>query len=480
MAGDIDALLAAGSIEMIGRAFRARKISIKDAVTWYLKRIAATNTARPAVNAVRLVSPNVLRDATESDTELAAGRDRGPLHGIPVLLKDNILTADGMTTTAGAAAFVGFVPRVEATLVRRLRSAGAIVLGKTNMTELGDYVSDLMPSEFSSAGGVVRNPHGTGYGRGQGSSVGSAAAVAAQLAPFAIGTETQNSIQTPAVYSSVFGFKPTVGYVSRSGIFPLAPSQDSPGPITRSAGDAALVVKVLAGPDPRDTASLELFNVAPGFARLDGVAGLRIGVLRRRQANRPEYAEVAADFERVLSRLSARGAVVIDPCDLPAAEQLQEITSSVFRTEFKMALDAFLADHDRPCGIGSLADLIRWNERHPERIPYGQRLLVAANETELGEAYIEDRARDIALSRCGGIEAALESPRVDTLIAPMASAAKCSEKAGRPVAAVALGRNSAGAPFGVTFRARRGEDAKLLAIADAVERTIGERLIPAI
>jgi amidase len=132
-------------------------------------------------------------------------------------------------------------------------------------------------------------------------------------------------------------------------------------------------------------------------------------VLRRHQADRPEYAEVAAEFERILSKLSARSAVVIDPCDPPAPEELQEVRSSVFGTEFRMALDAFLADHDRPCGIGSLADLIRWNETHPERIPYGQRLLIAANETEFGEAYIADRARDIALSRCGGIEGALES-----------------------------------------------------------------------
>jgi amidase len=478
MADDVEAILAAGSIEAIGRAFRTGGLSIHGAVTWYLARIAETNAIRPPLNAVRVVSPHALKDAAVADAELAAGHDRGPLHGIPVLLKDSILTADGMTATGGAAAFADFVPHVDATLVSRLRRAGAIVLGKTNMTELADYVSDVMPSEFSSAGGVVRNPHGAIYGRGQGSSVGSAAAVAAQLAPFAIGSETQNSIQAPAAHSSVFGFKPTVGHVSRYGIIPLVPSQDSPGPITRSAADAAIVMKVLAGPDPRDTATLERVNPATSFAHLDSVAGLRIGVLRRYQADRPEFGGVATEFERVLSRLSACGAVIIDPCDLPAAEQIHEVRSSVFRTEFKMALNAFLVDHGAPCGIASLAELIRWNEQNPKQIPYGQPLLLAANETEVGQAYLPDRCRDIALSGPGGIEGALGSASADVLIAPMASAAKCSGKAGTPVAAIPIGRNGDGVPVGITLHARRGEDAKLLAIAQAIEQTVGERVTP--
>ncbi len=202
----IDELLAHGSIAAIGNAYRARQFSVREAVAWYLARIARLNHAGPTLNAVRMLSPRVEDDARAADQEFASGRDRGPLHGIPVLLKDNILAA-GMTATAGAAALADFAPRADAALVRRLRAAGAIVLGKTNMTEFADYVSDVMPSEFSSAGGVVKNPHGIAYGRGQGSSVGSAAAVAAGFAPFAIGSETQNSIQTPASYSSVFGYQ---------------------------------------------------------------------------------------------------------------------------------------------------------------------------------------------------------------------------------------------------------------------------------
>src|SRR5581483_2107650 len=244
MRDSVENCLLQGSIAAIARELRARKFSIREMVAWYLARIEKLDHAEPALNAVRTINPRALEDAARADEALARGDDRGPLHGIPVLLKDNILTGDGMRASAGAAALADFVPRHDATLVTRLRQAGAIVLGKTNMTEFADYVSDVMPSGFSGAGGVVRNPHGIEYGRGQGSSVGSAAAVAAGFAPVAIGSETQNSIQTPACYSSVVGFKPGVALVSRNGVVPLVPNQDSPGPLVRSAEDAALVLGV--------------------------------------------------------------------------------------------------------------------------------------------------------------------------------------------------------------------------------------------
>jgi amidase len=474
----MDEILAAGSIAAIGAALRRRMFSVQELVAWYLARIAAFNKAGPSLNAVRSTNPNAAEIARTADAELADGRDRGPLHGIPVLLKDNILASGGMTASAGAAALADYAPAIDATLVQRLRRAGAIVIGKTNMTEFADYVSDVMPSEFSGAGGVVRNPHGLAYGRGQGSSVGSAASVAASFAPFAIGSETQNSIQAPASHTSVFGFKPSVGVVSRAGIFPLVPSQDSPGPITRSAADAALVMDALAGPDVRDTATLETALRFQPSMHLADLAGVRIGVLRRAQADRPEFQAVMAEFENALSRLSRHGAAIVDPCDLPAAEQIQEVRSSVFRVEFKAALNAFLADHGRPCGIESLAAVITWNEAHPDSIPYGQSLLLAAENTEMDERYLADRARDIALSRPAGIHAAIASANVDVLIAPMAAAAKCSGKAGTPVAAIPVGTDSTGAPFGITLLAPLGHDRRLLEIAAFVERAIGSRQVP--
>jgi amidase len=361
-----------------------------------------------------------------------------------------------------------------------LRRAGAIILGKTNLTEFADYVSGVMPSGFSGAGGIVRNPHGLAYGRGQGSSVGSAASVAASLAMFAIGTETQNSIQTPAAYSSVVGYKPSVGLVSRAGIFPLVPSQDSPGPLARSVEDARLAASVMAGADIRDTASLfagRYLATSKPLARLHGV---RVGVPRRQLADRPEFSHVLQLFENCLSQLTMAGATIIDPCDLPSADALQDIRSCVFRVEFKAALNAFLEDNDAPCAIDSLQTLIAWNERHPNHIPYGQSLLIAAEQTRgLDDpAYRADRERDIELSQRAGIDAALTTHGVHVLLTPMGAAAKCTGKAGAPVVAIPAGTDPGGVPFGVSLFASAGDDAALLDIALAVEAAIGARAIP--
>jgi amidase len=412
---------------------------------------------------------------------LAAGRDRGPLHGIPVLLKDNILTADGMTASAGAAALSKFTPRRDATLVRRLREAGAIILGKTNLTEFADYVSDVMPSGFSGAGGMVKNPHGKqDYGRGLGSSVGSAASVAAALAPIALGSETQNSIQTPASVSSVFGFKPSVGLVSRAGLVPLVPSQDSPGPLARSVEDVALLLSVIAGGDCRDSLSASAALDRPGMILARNPRSIRIGVPRRTIADRADLADVMPVFESAISELAKAGVTIVDPCDLPAAGQLQEVRSSVFRTEFKAALNAFLDENDRPCGIDSIEALIKWNEKHPDAIPYGQSLLIAASETNgLDDPrYRADRKRDIALSRQAGIDAALQFSGADALIAPMGAAAKCTGKAGAPVLAIPAGADTKGAPFGVTLFTSLGKDSLLLETGMAIAAIIGKRIVP--
>lgn len=477
---DVEQSLLLGSIADLSACYCRRSLSVEEAVNWYLSRIDAISRSGPAINAVREVSARALEDARRADHDLASGRALRPLHGIPVLLKDNILTTDGMAATAGAAVFAEFRPRQEAALVRRLRQSGAIILGKTNLTEFADYVSDVMPSCFSGAGGVVRNPHGGEYGRGQGSSVGSAASVAASLAMFAIGTETQNSIQTPAAYSSVVGYKPSVGWVSRAGIFPLVPSQDSPGPMTRSVSDAVLVASVLVGEDRRDAFSQFAQQSRLSSLRAAGLDGVRIGVPRRRIADRPEFAQVLEPFEACLARLSRAGATIVDPCDLPSADELQDRPSCVFRAEFKAALYAFLKENDSPCAIDSLESLVAWNGAHPDAIPYGQSLLIAANATRgLDEpAYKSDRARDIALSRDEGIDAALTTHDVHALIAPMGVAAKCTGKAGAPVIAIPAGRDAIGIPFGVSIFGSVGGDVRLFEIALAIEAVIGQRQTP--
>ena len=479
---EIENVLMQGSIAELRALYVAKRLSVTDAVSWYLSRIDAINQNGPAINAVREVSLRAMDDAKKADVAIARGEDLQPLHGIPVLLKDNILTGDGMKAAAGAAALRNFQPAGDATLVTRLRSAGVVVLGKTNLTEFADFVSDVMPSGYSGNGGIVKNPHGIEYGRGQGSSVGSAAAVAASLCMFAIGSETQNSIQTPASYSSVVGYKPTVGFVSRAGVVPLVPSQDSPGTLTRSVEDATLVAGVLVGPDMKDTASLMALKVMPGSFTCQGLKSIRVGVARREIADREEFLSVMPYFNAVLAELSKAGASIIDPCDLPSAEQLQEVRSSVFRTEFKASLNNFLEENGSPCGIGSMADLIAWNEAHPEVIPYGQSLLIASNET-LGiddPVYKLDRKRDVNLSYTAGIEAVISTYDLDILIAPMGAAAKFTGKSGVPVIAIPCGIPDQKTPFGVTIFANRGEDARLLAIAQSIENIIGKRKIPVI
>jgi len=475
----MEELLLHGSLGSIHRAIVAKRISVREIAQWYLARIEALDRSGPKLNAIRTIAPDALDVARQFDEEIASDRIRGPLHGIPIVLKDNILTGDGMTAAAGAAALAGFKPASDATLVRRLRQAGALILGKTNLTEFADCVSDVMPSGFSGAGGMVKNPHGlSDYGRGLGSSVGSAAAVAASLAPIAIGSETQNSIQTPACVSSVFGFKPSVGMVSRAGMVPLVPSQDSPGPLARSVEDAALLMSVIAGADCRDSLSVVTALDRPGELRQRNPTTIRLGVPRRRVADRPDLENVLPQFDAALRELSKDGVTIVDPCDLPAAEQLQDVRSSVFRTEFKAALNAFLEQNNSPCGIDSIRSLIRWNEQHPEKIPYGQALLIAAAETAgLDDPrYLADRRRDIALSRHAGIDAALDFASVDALIAPMSAAAKCTGKAGAPVLAIPVGHDSKGAPFGVTLLASLGADAALLEIGAAVAAIIGQRM----
>jgi amidase len=261
---------------------------------------------------------------------------------------------------------------------------------------------------------------------------------------------------------------------------PLVPSQDSPGPLARSVEDAALVLSVIAAADCRDSLSIAAALDHPAELRPRDPWSIRIGVPRRCIADRPDLEVIRPQFEDAIRELRKNGVTVIDPCDLPAAEQLRDVRSSVFRTEFKAALNVFLEQNDAPCGIGSIDDLVRWNNEHPDKIPYGQSLLIAAAETDgLDDPrYRADRKRDIALSRQAGIDAALAFSGTDALIAPMGAAAKCTGKAGAPVIAIPVGLDATGAPFGVTLFTSVGRDGTLLEIGAAVAAIIGQRVGP--
>jgi amidase len=242
------------------------------------------------------------------------------------------------------------------------------------------------------------------------------------------------------------------------------------------------VLAVIAAADVSDTATLEMAHGLSDGPRIREPATIRIGVPRRAMADRPDFASVMSSFEAVLSELSRAGVTIVDPCDLPSAEQLQDARSCVFRTEFKAAINAFLYDHDHPCGIDSLKTLIAWNEAHRDAIPYGQSLLLAAEAT-IGLAdpqYRADRLRDVALSRSTGIDAALAAADVDALIAPMGAAAKCTGKAGAPAFAIPAGLDAAGTPFGVTLYTSRGGDRRLLDIGMTIAGIVGDSHVPAI
>lgn len=477
---DIEHMLAGGSIGDVTRAYYDRRVSVREAVEWYLARIDARNGGADGLNSVRELAPHALSEANEADQRIASGNANMPLLGVPILLKDNILTADGMAATIGVRALKGFVPRREATIVARLRQAGAIVLGKANMTEFADYTSDDMPSEFSGAGGVVRNPRGPRFGRGQGSSVGSAASVAAAFAPVAIGGESQNSIQTPASVTGTVGYKPTVGLVSRAGVAPLVPSQDTIGPFARSVRDAILVGSLISGPDVRDSVTYVRGLPTLTMPEAADLRHVTIGVPRIAMADAIVDTEMQLLFEETLRSLAKAGARIIDPCEIPSARKLAPLRSSVFRTEFKQAIGEFLRGNGNPCGMASLADIIAWNEVHPSAIPYGQSLLLAAEMT-LGlesPAYRADRLNDIRLTTAEGIDAALAAGAADVLIAPMGVAAKLTGKAGAPALSLPVATLADGSRFGITLYTKIGHDMRLLSIGRSVEREIGVSFQP--
>lgn len=466
------------SIAELGRAMGQGRLTSVELCAHFLDRIARLDRSGPTLNSVREENPAALDVAAALDAERTAGGVRGPLHGIPVLLKDNIATADGMATTAGSLALAGLRPQRDAGLVGRLRAAGAVILGKCNMTEFADYLAETMPSEYSSAGGVVRHPHGLRYDRGGGSSVGPACAVAAGFAVFAIGSETQNSIQTPASQSAVVGLKPTVGLVSRAGIVPLAASQDSAGPITRSVADAAAVLTAIAGADFDDTLTLEAAGHAADYARFvdDGaLAGARIGIARRIYFGREGQAAADAVVEAAIAVARARGALVIDPADIPTAEAVAALRSSVFATEFKAGLNAFLLAQGSAAPQADLAAILAFNAAQAEAcLRYGQGLAEAAEASAGADApvYRADRQRDVLLSRTLGIDAVCRHYGLDALLVPGGAAAKLTGKASCPVLTLPAGWTGDGTPAGVSLIGPAFTEPKLLAIGHALEQAL--------
>ncbi|HET8646970.1 MAG TPA: amidase, partial [Vicinamibacteria bacterium] len=485
------------TIREIHAALKDRRLTCVGLVDWYLRRIEAYDKQGPALNAVIRLNPNAVSEAQALDAERRASRPRGPLHGIPVLLKDNVDTADRMTTTAGSLALAGSIPDRDAYLAARLRAAGAVLLGKANMSEWANIRSTRSSSGWSARGGQARNPYVLDRNP-CGSSSGSAAAVSANLAPLAIGTETDGSIVCPSSANGIVGIKPTLGLVSRAGIIPIAHSQDTAGPMARTVRDAAVLLSFLTGADPRDAATAaSAGHVQPDYARFcdeRGLQGARIGVARKFFGR---DARVDGLMEAALQVMKSAGAVLVDPVELSTGSDYEETELEVLLYELKADLNAYLAATPR-ARVRTLADVIRFNEENREvEMPYfGQELFLQAQEkggldTPAYRKALENNRRR---SRTEGLDAVLAKHRLDAVVGPTGGPAWLTDLvngdhftgvssstppavAGYPALTVPAGFVF-GLPVGITFMGAAWSEPALIRLAYAYEQQTRHRTPP--
>lgn len=491
----LDNLLDAGVREQ-GAAMAAGKLNSQQLVKRYLARIAAVDKAGPRLNSVIELNPDALKIAADLDRERAAGKLRGPLHGIPVLLKDNIATGDKMSTSAGSLALDGVRATRDAFVAERLRAAGAVIIGKTNLSEWANMRSTHSVSGWSGRGGQTRNPHALDRNT-SGSSSGSGAAIAASLATLAVGTETDGSIVSPSSSCGIVGLKPTLGLVSRSGIIPIAHSQDTAGPMTRSVADAALMLAAMTGVDNDDAVTKESQGKVADYAaalRLDGLRGKRIGVARNFFGGSTAVDEVV---EKELAVLKAQGAILVD-VKLPNTDKYNETEVEVLLSEFKPDLAAYLAGYAPHAPVKNMADVIAFNDKNASReMPYfGQEHLIAAQEKEglEGKAYREALANNRHYSREEGIDKIMREEKLDALVAPTGGLAWLTDYingdhygmsfsspaavAGYPHITVPAGF-AHGLPVGISFVGGAYSEATLIGMAYAYEQASKRRRAPA-
>jgi len=458
----------------------------------YLRRIAEIDQAGPTLNSVVEINPDALDIADALDTERRERGPRGPLHGIPVLIKDNIDTADKMMTTAGSLALLGSIASQDATVARKLREAGAIILGKTNLSEWANFRSTHSVSGWSSRGGQTRNPYALDRNP-CGSSSGSGVAVAADLCAAALGTETDGSIICPSHTNGIVGIKPTLGLVSRAGIIPIAHSQDTAGPMARTVADAAILLDALAEPWSVERGA-ESEGAYTRFLDCDGLRGARLGVARNLGGFNPR---VDAVFETSLATLRDAGAVIVDPAAIETATQIDEPEYEVLLYEFKADLNAYLAALGPAASVHSLADVIAYNEANRDRVmPYfGQEHMLMAQAcgplTE--EKYLRALANCRRLARDEGIDATLAKHQLDAIVAPSGGPAWLTDYvngdhyvggsstpaavAGYPSISVPAGY-VCGLPVGISFIGPAWSEPALIRYAYAFEQATQVRRAP--
>jgi amidase len=494
------AAIQAGSLDVVelsaveaSERLAAGSITSRALTQAYLDRIAAVDDAGPQLNAVIETNPVALEDASALDEERKAGRVRGPLHGVPVLIKDNVDIA-GMVNSAGSLALLDNRPIDDAFIVTKLRQSGAIILGKTNLSEWANFRSTRSTSGWSSRGGQTKNPYVLDRNP-CGSSSGTGTAIAASLAAVGVGTETDGSIICPASVTGLVGLKPTVGLVSRSGIIPIAISQDTAGPMGRRVADVALLMNALASADPKDPAGRSSDGKRPDDYRaalkLDALKGRRFGVLRQAMGYHPD---VDGSFESALAALRTAGATTVD-VKMSTYNRWEAAELEVLLYEFKDGLNAYLATHASP--HQSLEHLITWNRANAARVMpfFGQELFerAQAKGSLTDNAYLKARAESRRLAGRDGLLAVLDGEKLDAIVAPSMSPAWTTDHllgdhfvgagygaaavAGTPSLTVPSG-DSHGLPLGITFMGRAYSEADLLAFGFAFEQATKARKAP--
>jgi len=483
------------TISELQDGMKSGKFTAKSLVEKYTARIEDID--KRTVNAVIEMNPDAVSIAEDLDRERKGKGARGPLHGIPILIKDNIATADRMMTTAGSLALVGSKPPKDSMVAQKLRAAGAVILGKTNLSEWANIRSSHSTSGWSGRGGLTKNPYALDR-NACGSSSGTGAGISANLAAIGIGTETDGSIVCPSSLNGLAGIKPTVGLVSRAGIIPISHSQDTAGPMCRTVRDAATLLGVLTGADPEDPAtSTSAGKAQTNYAQYcdpNGLQGARIGVARKFFGFSDA---VDALMEQSIDVMRKQGAVIVDPADIPTLGKFDSSEMTVFMYELKADLNAYLAGLGPSSPVKTLKDIIEFNDRNREKeMPYfGQDLFLKSEAkgplTE--KEYLDAVAKNRQLARTEGIDAVMDKNKLDALVAPTGGPAwltdlitgdhfgggssNAAAVAGYPNINVTAG-NIFGLPVGISFFGRAWSEPTLIKIAYAFEQAAKARQAP--
>jgi amidase len=465
------------------QGFASRKFTARSVADWYLERIASFDKNGPKVNAVIELNPDALSIADALDRERSAKGPRGPLHGVPVLIKDNIDTADRMTTTAGSLALEGSIAARDSAVAERLRAAGAVILGKTNLSEWANFRSTHSVSGWSGRGRQTLNPYALDRNP-SGSSSGSGAAVSANFCALAVGTETDGSVTAPASTNGVVGIKPTVGLIGRAGIVPISHSQDTAGPLARTVRDAAILLGAMADPG-KDYVK---------FLDPQGLKGARLAVERKFFGANAEQDRL---MEQCLAEMKRQGAVLVDPANLPSHGKYDEEELEVLLYEFKTDLNKYLGALSPAARVHSLADVINFNRDHAhEEMPYFEQEIMERAEKKgplTEKAYLDARAKCVRLSRAEGIDAVITKFKVQAIVAPTCTPAPLNDfllgdpnlpacttpaaVAGYPHITVPAGFVR-GLPVGISFFGTANSEPVLLKLAYSFEQATKARRRP--